>query len=264
QRSLDLAPQMDAVAGKGRASDVAGFGQADRPELDRMLGEEGAPGLLAGAEAAQKTRVALDQVAVGEIRGAPVGLERDHDHRRRRRQIVGVDHLEEMAGEGRELVVELALDARGEKGEALHQALDVGIAAAVALDREPAADLLVLLGEFPGDVAQMAQLVVEVAQRGRVHHASRSAMVACPVSRSTTEVSSKRSGAGSATSSASISKVSVRASICSLSAWTRTSMLSGSRRGSKRTIASRRVRARPPRIEGSRSVMVRPTIEGMP
>ena len=168
---LDVAPAPDAVAGEGRAGDVAGIGQADRPELDGMLGEEGASGLLARAEPAHQARVAIDPVAVGEVAGARIGLERDHDHRRRGRQIVGVDHLEQMAREARELVVELALDARREKREPFHQALDVGIAAAVAIERQPAADLLVLLRELPGDVAQMPQLVVVIPERGR--HPSR-------------------------------------------------------------------------------------------
>ena len=68
-----------------------------------------------------------------------------HEHRRRRREIVGIDDLEKRLREPRELGVELQLHAGGEKRGAFEQPLHVRIG-----NLEPAhAEARGNLGELP-------------------------------------------------------------------------------------------------------------------
>ena len=67
-----------------------------------------------------------------------------------------IEHLQQALRQLREIVVELAVDAGGDEGEALQQPLDVRIVGGFAGQAQPAGDLRMLLGEFAGQLAQIA------------------------------------------------------------------------------------------------------------
>ena len=77
--------------------------------------------------------------------------------------------FEQVLREARKLGVDLELDARGQEGEALEQALDVGVGALEGLEAEAAGDLGELLGELLPRLADVLQLAVVVAEQARIH-----------------------------------------------------------------------------------------------
>ena len=72
--------------------------------------------------------------------------------------------FQEGLGETGELRVHLELHARGQKGEALQQALHVGIGALEAFQPQPARNLRVLLGELAAHLTDVLQFAVDVLQ----------------------------------------------------------------------------------------------------
>ena len=114
--------------------------------------------------AAARHGVAPDQIRVGRV-----DAEARHQHRRQRREEVRVDRLEQVRDQARLLGLELELHARRQEGEALEQALDVGIGDLHALDAEARRDLRELARELRADLAQVRQLVAVEAQEARVH-----------------------------------------------------------------------------------------------
>src|SRR5258705_386255 len=115
----------------------------------------------------------LDGRARCQVRVAEIGLQLRDQHRRRRRQVVRVDDLEQRLREARELGIELQLDARGEEAEALEQPLDVGVGDLEAVHAEPRGNLRKLLRELRAHLAEMLQLEVVVLQQPRIHQATR-------------------------------------------------------------------------------------------
>jgi len=95
------------------------------------------------------------------------GCSRDQ-HRRRGRQVAGVDEFEQVLREARVLGVLLVVHARGQEGEAFEQTLHVRIDALATgrrlLEREPACDLRVLARELRGSVADVQQFLPVVAE----------------------------------------------------------------------------------------------------
>ena len=137
------------------------------------------------------------------------GCELRDQHRRRRRQVVRVDDLEQRLREARELGVELELHARGQKADALEQPLDVRIGDLEAAHAEPRGDLGKLLRELGAHLAQMLQLEVVVLRAAADPFTRprrmRSAISTLPVSRSISVRTSSSSGTGCAQSSPRIS-----------------------------------------------------------
>ncbi len=129
-----------------------------------MRGAEFAGGALAGADqAAQRALPRHDdaccQPAVFQIR-----LQLHHRHRRQRRQIMRVDHLQQVLGEHRVLRVQLELHARGQKREAFQQPLDIGVGAFERVQAKPAGDLGILARKLRAHVAHVLQLAGVVRQ----------------------------------------------------------------------------------------------------
>jgi hypothetical protein len=82
---------------------------------------------------------------------------------------VRIDHLQQVLGKGRELRVDLELYPSGEEGEALQEALDVGVGTLEALQSEASGDLGELAGELPTHLADKAQLAVVVPKQTWIH-----------------------------------------------------------------------------------------------
>src|SRR5262249_52017611 len=99
-----------------------------------------------------------------------IRLEPHHRHGRQRREKAGKHHLQEVLRKGGKLRVDLELDAGGEEGEALEQALDIRIGAfGYAFEREAPSDLGKLLGELGRALPHVQQLVVVVLEEPRIH-----------------------------------------------------------------------------------------------
>ena len=153
---------------------------AQRPQAHGLAGGEAAGGALAGLQARAHQAAARHRGAGGQRRVVEVRLQlRDH-HRRRRRQVAGVDQLQQVLREARVLGVLLVVDARGEEREALQQALDVGVDAFAARDGavqgQARGDLRVLAREFSRRIADVQQFLAVVAEESGIHRGSRVGM----------------------------------------------------------------------------------------
>ncbi len=82
---------------------------------------------------------------------------------------MGVNQLEHVLGEIRVARVELQLHACREKGEALNQALDVGIRALQPLHPESRGNARIRLREFRTHLPYKLQLLVVKLEQPRIH-----------------------------------------------------------------------------------------------
>ena len=125
-----------------------------------------------------------------------------HEHRRRRREIVGIDDLEKRLREPRELGVELQLHARGEKRGAFEQPLHVRIRNLEPAHAEARGNLGECLRKLGTHFAEMSQLPLVILEEPRIHYdtrvGARSATSTWPVSRSISVRTSSSRGRGSA------------------------------------------------------------------
>ena len=128
--------------------------------------------LIALAKLAMQLAVARNHEPLFERALGRIGLKVGHQHRRRRRQIVRVDDLQQMLGESRELVVHLELHPPRQEAETLQQPLDVGISALEPLQPQPPGDLRELAGEFPAQLAQVLEFSVVVFEQTGIHQCS--------------------------------------------------------------------------------------------
>ncbi len=74
-----------------------------------------------------------------------------------------VEDPEQGFGDFREIVVNFQVDAGGEKGEGLDQALDVRVGALIALQQLARGNLGVALGELRAHLAHEGQLIFVIA-----------------------------------------------------------------------------------------------------
>ena len=130
-----------------------------------------------------------DDEAVGQAALLVVGLQLHDHHRGRRRQVVRADHLEQVLGEPGELLVDLELHAGGEEGEALEEALDVGVGALERVEPQACRDFREVMGELATQLPQVAQLSAVVLEQASVHRhtAAPSVRRTSPSSRSSSE-----------------------------------------------------------------------------
>ncbi len=170
------------------------MGRAELAGGDRVSGEQAVQGAAARDDGPGR------EIGVGEIR-----FELRHEHRRSRREIVRVHHLEQRLREARELGVELELHARGHEADAFEQALDVRIGHLQPVHPQPRRNARKLLRELRAHLAQMLQLEVVVLKEPGVHvlyttreEGMRSAISTLPVSRSISVRTSSSSGTGCA------------------------------------------------------------------
>jgi hypothetical protein len=75
---------------------------------------------------------------------------------------LGVDDLQQALRETREFCVHFQLHARGEEGEAFHQALDIRVRHVDAAHAEAARNLRVLFGELGAHLTQIGQFAVVI------------------------------------------------------------------------------------------------------
>ena len=172
----------------GRHRPQAGFGDADRPQRDRVAGAELAGRLLALDHAAAQDRVARQLVAGLQRTLVEVAVDLHHAHGGQRREEVRIDHLEQPLREARELGVHLELDARREEAEALEQPLDIRVADLDAAHAQAARDLRIALRELGTELVHVGEFAVVVVEQPRVHQrppVGRSIM--WPLSRSSSE-----------------------------------------------------------------------------
>ncbi len=139
-RALDL----DRPEGHGIARAKPARRALDRPRVER--------------------RFALDRVAGGHLPLRLVERELHDRHRRHRREVVRVEDVEQRLGDFGELVVDLQVDATGEKRERFDHALDVRILALVVLEQQPPGDLRVLVGELRPHLPKKAELALVVIE----------------------------------------------------------------------------------------------------
>ena len=152
-------PQVAQIAD---VAGVFGVGQLERPQRHLVPGAVLARGLIGRARA--RCAATVPRGTRYPSASAPslrLGCIWTSDHRRRRRQIVGIDHLQQVLGEPREFGVDLQLDARRQKGESFQQSLDVRIGALEGLQPQPAGDL----GKVAGELARPSRACTAV--RGR-------------------------------------------------------------------------------------------------
>src|SRR5262249_40489190 len=69
----------------------------------------------------------------------------------------------------RQLVVELVPQPCGQERDGFDEALDVRVLAAIGVEREPAGDLRVLGGELAAQLAEIAELALEVRAQLLAH-----------------------------------------------------------------------------------------------
>ena len=130
-----------------------------------MGGAEFAIGLVLGAEQAAQLGAGGQCDALRNAAQAGLGAELHHRHRRRGRQVVWIDHLQQRLREGRKLRLQLELDARGEQREALEQPFDIGIGDIEASQIQTRGNLRELAREFPAGLAHKRQLGFVVVEQ---------------------------------------------------------------------------------------------------
>ena len=82
-----------------------------------------------------------------------------------------VERVEQILGEDRKPLVHLEPDAGVEIGDTLHQSLDVRIGVGRRVEPEQPGDLAMILGEFPGAAADIAELAVVMPEQARIDRA---------------------------------------------------------------------------------------------
>ena len=149
---------------------VFGAGDVERPQRD-VAAEAIAAGDLAVALAIGGVEIgaARDRHAVAQRRIGKGRQDLRQHRRRRRREIVRDELLEQIAGEFRKLVLELELHARGEEGRAFEQAGDHRIHALGDQAAEPLGDARIFLGEFPGLLVQQQEFSIVEIEKFPVH-----------------------------------------------------------------------------------------------
>ena len=80
-----------------------------------------------------------------------------------------LDCVQQVLRKFRILVADLELDPGTKEGNALEQALDIGIGIGRGLEAEPSRDGLMLLAELARALAQISQLFVVDAKEARIH-----------------------------------------------------------------------------------------------
>src|SRR5438094_588943 len=104
-----------------------------------------------------------------KIRLGQIRLELRNRHRRGRRQVIGVDDLEQALCETRELSIELELHPSGQKCGAFEQPLHIGVRNFDSAHAEPPRDLGKLLGKLGPHFSKMRELLVVMADESWIH-----------------------------------------------------------------------------------------------
>ena len=237
----------------GREGKVAGFDQFQRPQRQVLGGGELAFCGIGLAAIGTQHRAARQRDAACEVRFFELRPQLGYQHRRRRRQILRIDHFQQPLRKARELCVETQLHTRRHEGHALEQALDVRVGHFDAVHPESIGDLRKLTSELRAHLAQMLEFLVVVAQQPWIHvvpvsmtpgssrpvgdslqrHQFASSTCTCPLSRSNSVRSSISSGTGCAHSCAEMRMLMMLCqSSTLLSSTTSIFSDSGSRRGS--------------------------------
>ena len=156
-----------------RGGEVFRADHVERPQHDA-----GGQAIAAGDVAVE---LAVGGVEIGAARDAPpvaqrrIGEWRDDlsQHRRgRRRQIVRHQLLEQIAGEFRELVLQLELHAGGEKRRALEQARNHRVHPVGDQAAKPLSDAGILVGELARLLIQQLELPIVEIEKFPVHRRS--------------------------------------------------------------------------------------------
>ena len=134
--------------------------------------------------------------AFAQVAAAAVGLNFSDRHRRRRRQIIWRNHLQQTLGEARKLRVHFHLHAGGQEGETFHQALNVRVRHFDAAHAEPPRHFRVALGELCAHLAQIGQFTVVIFEQFAFHNYPASFSSKWPFSRSTSVRKRNSSGYG--------------------------------------------------------------------
>ena len=163
------AGQLDAG---GVAAGVFGLGQLQRPERHIVGGAVFARGCLPLAQHAMQAGPPRHDIAVGQRAFFQVGLHPHHRHRRRRRDIVRINHLEQVLREPRKLRIQPQLHPGRQEREPFQQPLDVRVRALDAVERQAARDFRKLRRELAPHLAEVRQLALVVLKKTRIHRGS--------------------------------------------------------------------------------------------
>ena len=148
-----------------------GSGHGEWPEIDVVRGLKTAGQAFDGGLGDQR-RAARDAHARGLFALGRVGLALHDGQRGDGAKVAGVDGADEGFADLGEIVVDAAMDPRGEEREAFQQAIDVGIFAALGVEQEPAGNARILARKLPAHLAQIGQLALIVFQQFLAHAAT--------------------------------------------------------------------------------------------
>ena len=110
--------------------------------------------------------------AGGQVGVAQFRLAAGHHHGGGGRQVVGVHHVQQVAGEAGVFGIQLQAHAGRQEGRGFDEPLDIGVGDLVPLHTQAVGDLGESLGELPRAVAEVAQFLLVKAQESRVHGVS--------------------------------------------------------------------------------------------
>ncbi len=139
-----------------------GAGDPQRPQGDRITGTERADTAIFRLAVDRETGFHLDRCR-GALRR--IELKLDDGLGRHGPEVVRVEHVKKRFSDFRELVVELAMHAAGQKREGFDEPFDVRIFAGVGLQQQAPGHLGILLRELAGHLADELQLALVVGQQ---------------------------------------------------------------------------------------------------
>jgi len=149
--------------------EVIGRDDLDGPERYVVRSPKLARGDIVSGELALHGAAAGDGEARRQRWFVEVGRELRDQHRRRRREVVRIDRLEQGLREPGKFSIQFEVDPRGQESHAFDQAFDIRVGDFDAGHAQPGGNLRELLGELCAHLVEVLQLEIVVLQESRVH-----------------------------------------------------------------------------------------------
>ena len=152
------------------ARQIFGLDDIERPERDRLGKRKPARDVALRLAVCRLEHGALrDGPPVAQRRVAEFGLRLNENERRRRREIVRRQLIDQVRGEIGELVLELELDARRQERRALEKPGDHRVGGVADEPSEPLRDARIVFSEFGRLLAQDCEFLIVEPQEFAVH-----------------------------------------------------------------------------------------------
>jgi len=149
--------------------EIAHGSDFERPEVDVLRRDVGRPRRQSRQQAGQQPRAARHDMALVHRLKLLARFQYRHARRWRRRDEVGIEHVEHAAREAGALAVDLEPRAGGQEGDAVEQPFDIGVGAGDGVERQVARDGGMHVGEFGGELPDMRQLILVILKEDPVH-----------------------------------------------------------------------------------------------